>query len=537
MSSPEPVLGIDLGAAKACVAVVAAGEARVVPAVDGQRTVPPLVSFHPDGNVLVGHAAGARRVEDPLNTLVADVRHAAARPAQTRAGAVTVADVASVVLDHVRRQADEVLGIDTRKLVVPVRMACDQSQRHVLTVAAETAGLEAEQVSSALALAHAYGVDRLGDGVTAFVDFGASAFECSLVQVVGGFPRVVAWAGDMHLGGNDLDALVVRAVAEDFWRSHAIDLSADPVATARLWLASERCRRQLSIDAASSFVLEDIVQTPTGGRPTLHANLDRAALLSWAQPVFDRAFARIDEALRSADLLPRQVARVVPVGGVTRTPALRARLEEYFGRSVDTCLDPIEAEALGAAILGERIAERRPALSPAALDPRATVSDGTPAPVRVGRVTTKKQFTAVRPVVAVEFGDSQPQMPKLVEVMASPLALSTVGGYCEELVPSDEPIPVERTRVFSTGRDNQTSVQIGVCQGASRKFADNRNLGAIVLDQLAPRPRNAVKISVTFKIDADGVFLASARDEQTGREQSIRVQLDASARSLPASPS
>ena len=532
MTSPTPTLGIDIGASKARVAVMAAGTPRIVPTATGQRWVPPLVSFHPDGNVLVGHDAGVRRIEDPQNTLAADLRHADSGAVPTRAGSVTVADVTALVLDHVRRQADEALQTDTRQVVVPVRMACDQSQRHVLSLAAESSGLEAEQVSCALALAHAYGLERMAGSVVAFVDFGAGAFECSLVQVVDGFPRVLSWAGDMYMGGNDLDALVANALFEEFWRTHEIDLSASPVATARVWLAAERCRRMLSTDTVHDIELEEIAETPTGGRPALRSQITRDVLESWVRPTFDKAIARVDEALRSADLLPTQIDIVVPVGGVTQTPVFRELLAEHFGRGLDDSLHPHEAAAIGAAMLGERITSARPAVSPKALDPRAT--DRHQAPVRVGRVTTKKQFTAVMPVVAdVEFSDSHPQLPKLVEVMASPLALSTVGGFCDELIPTDDPVPTEKARVFSTAKDNQTSVRIGVCQGASRRFGENRDLGTIVLDQLQPRPRNQVKIAVTFKIDGDGVFLASARDEQTGREQSIRVQLDASSTALP----
>lgn len=515
----EPVLAIDLGVSKASVAAVDAdGEARLV-----GRRIPPLVSFHPDGSVLVGDEASARRCEDPHNTLSADLRRAGVRTAVTRAGEVTVADVVALVLDHVRRRANEALGDDTHRVIIPVRMGCGTTQQETLARAVAGVDLRADQLAAPIAIAHAFGPERLADAPTAIIDFGAGSFECSLVQVAEGSPTVTAWATDMSLGGNDLDERIVRRMMEAFWRTHELDLSQDAIATARLWLAAEWARPQLADRREVEVVLDGITATDTGGRPDLRFTLQRAELLDMVEDLMDRALGLVDEAMRRASLRPAQVGRVLVVGGASRTPLLRERLAGYFGRALDTSLPAEDACALGAAAYSARIAT----LSPAALERAADRSSRASKPVRVGRVTTKKLFTAVMPTPDVEFTPvpGSLQRPQLIEVMASPLALSTVGGYCEPLIPADVPVPAEHTRTFSTSKDHQTTVRLGVCQGASRKFADNADLGVIVLADLPPRPRGAVEIEVTFAIDGDGVLLASARDKQTGREHGIRVQI------------
>jgi molecular chaperone DnaK (HSP70) len=308
--------------------------------------------------------------------------------------------------------------------------------------------------------------------------------------------------------------------------------------------------------------LPAIVVSPSLGRPIdLHLALARDSVAAAVGDIVQRTAAVCDEALRQAGVAPDAVGDVLLCGGPTRLPFLREQVARQFGRPGRTELNPDDGVAVGAAIWG--VHGGVPAqTNPASISKRVTAQFGSdaqqavpaqavpniPAPARVGRVHTKRMFTAVMqamqtpqagtpsplPVtidpgapgsLSVSFSEPRLVKPVMLEVLASRLAVSTVGGFCDEIIAKDVPVPTERTRVFSTGKDGQRLVKVQVCQGDSRRFAENTGLGTIVLDGLPPRPRGEVKIAVTFSVDGEGVLKASARDEQSGKAQSVEIRL------------
>ncbi len=536
MSSGDPVLGIDLGASKVCVgAVDTGGMLRLLTDHHGRGIIPAVVSFDEENNVLVGEDALARRASDPQNTIACDLRPGVA-PVVTRAGELAPADVAAILLDHVRRLADSALRVDTRVAVLTLPESVDQEQRARTYQIAAAAGLDVQGVISCpLAAAHAYGLGAHRSEFVAVCDFGASKFECAVLGIEKGIPQLLSAACDFDLGGERLNERIAGWMAESFQTIFEFDVRGDRYAMERFRSAAEWSKRQLSMAGDYGVQVEiPAVTYFSNGKP-----LDLQLLLTWqtfddrTSDLLERALLTCDEALHRASLPRDRLSQVLLVGGSCRVPAVRERLTSYFGRTPRMDVDPEAACALGAAlyaakqdVLSDRITSPYGQVSPPP-DEEAAPPVVRPRKTRVGRVVTKKMFTAVMDaqsptVPEVSFS---PPRPQLVEVTASPLKLSTVGGFCEEIIPVNEQVPATKTRVFSTAKDNQLEVNVRVCQGESRQFHENIPLGTLVLADLAPRPRGQVTIAVQFAIDDDGVLEASARDEQTGQAQSIRIKL------------
>jgi len=536
VSGGEPVLGIDLGTSKVCVgAVDAGGMLRLLTDHHGRGIIPAVVSFDEQSNVLVGEEAVARRAVDPQNTVTCDLRPGAA-PIVTRAGQLTPADVAAILLDHIRRFADAALQVDTRAAVLTVPECYSDEQKGRVNETAVAAGLDVRGLLSCpLAAAHAYGLGAQRAEFVAVCDFGASKFECSILSIERGAPQLLAAACDFDLGGDRLNERLAEWMATSFRTIYEIDLHGDRVAMGRFRSAAEWSKRQLAMAGDYGVQVEvPAVTYFSDGKP-----LDLRLLLTWqifgecTSDLIERALLTCDEALYKASLTREQLSQILLVGGSSRIPAVKERLSSYFGRTPRMDVDPEAACALGAAlfvaqqdVLSDRITSEYGVVSPPPeeeADPPVVRSRKT----RVGRVVTKKMFTAVMEAVnptEPEISFSPPR-PTLVEVTASPLKLSTVGGFCEEIIPANEPVPADKKRVFSTAKENQSAVNVKVCQGDSRQFHENLSLGTIVLADLPPRPRGQVKIEVKFAIDDDGVLEASARDEQTGQEQTVRITL------------
>lgn len=565
MGAAEPIFGFDLGAAKACASAVdAMGFPRVLADGAGRKVIPAVVSFHPDGHVLVGEEARARRLVDPANTvtsvtrligLAADAREVAATAARrpfplrggpdglavvpTRAGELLVSDVVSVLLEHLRRLGEAALDTDARMCVLATPAYYDAAQRQATLQAATLAGLQVEAiVDEPAAVAAAYAFGRALPELVAVWDFGGAKFECSILRVGPGGPAIVGSEADPLLGGDELVGRIVDHTIKAFWQVHRVDLRADALAPLRVWEAAERALAELSALPAATIVLPRIASA--GGRTLdLQLELDRATVARTLGDLLGRTRPVVDEACRRAGVQPSDVLEVLLVGGPTKLPFVRDLAAAQLGRAPRTDVNPDVGIALGTALWGAH--GGAPPTGATTTRKRVTARFGsdaqqvapsvavasTPRPTRVGRVVTRKMFTAAMPAVAeVTFGEPQPVRPKLIEVLASRLGLSTVGGYCDEILAKDAPVPTEKTRVFSTGKDAQSVVRIDVCQGDSRRFAENRPLGTLILDNLPPRPRGEVRIAVTFSVDADGLLTASARDESTGRQHSVRIQLE-----------
>jgi molecular chaperone DnaK (HSP70) len=575
VSRHEPIIGLDVGASKCVAAAVdAAGWPRVLADSAGRKIVPSIVSFHPEGNVLVGDEAMARRAEDPANTITGISRlvgHKASsrevvevvsrspnkfrvgpgdQPViSTRAGELGVPDLLALLIDHMRRLADGALDTDTSRCVLTVPALYGPAQRQQVAHAATLAGVQIEgMIEDPVAAALAYGYSRATPPIVCVFDFGGGKFECSVLEVRGGdaTPRVLGSAGDTFLGGDDVDARIADYTVRAFWQVHRVDLRADPTVMPRLMEAAERAKIELSARGETVLSIPAIASSKDGRPLDLALALTRDLFAQAVDDVVRKTFAVCAQACSAAGLELRQIDEILLLGGMTKVPSIREQVHAFFGKQPRTDVNADVGVALGAAIWAQRqqggredTVKRRVTArfgsDAQQAQPSEVATEEQSGPIqlsgaRVGRISTKKMFTAVMAAQAdVSFGEAapvtEPQPIQMIEVMASNLAISTISGYCEEVIGRETPLPVEKTRVFSTSKDNQQVVKVSLCQGDSRRFAENVPLGTIVLDGLPARPRGKVKIAVTFAAAPDGVLVASARDEESGRVQSIKVTL------------
>lgn len=542
MSDPAPtlILGLDLGTSKACVSAVdEEGKLRLLADHRGDTVIPAYVSFHPDGNVLLGKEATVRRTVDPSNTLRRNLSPGDIAVV-TRAGEVRSVEINTILLDHMRRLADAALQTDTRKVVLTVPWGYGDEQRGWLVQGAKAAALEIVDILPCpVAAAYAYGLEKQRAQFVAVVDFGASKFECSIISTQDGKPVLLASIADMELGGDTINERVVDWMVRGFERDHQIDLRNDRIAMERFRQAAEEAKRRLATagDYGVRVEVPAITFRSDGSHVGLQLLLNHEVFDRMTSDLVERVARVCDRAVDRAGLRAEQLSQVLLVGGSFRLLPLRERIRAYFAREPRMDVDPEAVCALGAALFAphravssDRVTSPYGVVSP----PPAEVADPPllgRRETRVGRIVTKKMFTAVMQAVTPDGATLHEPItermarPTLIEVTASRLALSTVGGFCDEIIPSSSPIPTSQTRVFSTGKDNQPSVVLQICQGDSRRFRENMPLGAITLTNLPPRPRGQVRIGVTFAIDDDGVLTALARDEQTGQEQRIRIEL------------
>ncbi len=533
MTASDPTFGIDLGAAKVCVAAVdGSGVLRLLTDHQGHGILPAVVSFDESCNVLIGEDAVARWGNDPANTVACDLRPEAV-PTLTRAGQLRPVDIGAILLDHVRRMANAALQVDSKSVVLTLPASYDDARRQLVIEAAVAAGLDiSELVLCPLAATYAYGLEKNPPQFVAICDFGATKFECSIIAVRDGRPTLLASACEAGLGGDLLNERITEWMVEGFQGQYGIDLRNDQVAMYRLRNAAERSKRKLfpKTEYGVQVAVPDLVPRADGSRLGLDLHLTEAVFTERTSDLVERLLGVCDKALYQAGMTPEQLFQIIMIGGSCRIPAVQFRLGAFFGRTPRMDVDPEAACALGAALFaahGAAITDRVTSPYGAVSPPPADAADP---PVvrrttRVGRVVTRKMFTAVMAAQEATEVDFSPPRPALVEVSAFRLAISTVGGFCDAVIPANEPIPAANTRIFSTGKDGQRQVSVSVCQGDSRRFVENTALGTIVLDNLAPRPRGQVSIAVTFAIDDDGVLEASARDEATGQEQTVRINL------------
>ncbi|MBI4509453.1 MAG: Hsp70 family protein [Deltaproteobacteria bacterium] len=525
MSGSEPILAIDFGTSKSCMAVTdAMGQPRVLLDPLGRALVPSIISFRGDGHLLVGTEALDELERNPLNSLRCEFRPRDLGPRETLAGAFSDADLCSVLLDHLRRVADATLQLDTRRVLMTVPALLPESQKQALAAACGMAGLILERIVEApVAAAMSFALGKKTPRFAAVYDFGGGKFECSLLDLQGGSPRLLATAGDLFLGGDDVDQRLASSMLEAFFHVHGVDLRGDHVAWQRVMTASEAAKRALST-ALEHVVKVDALAEKAGRLVNLKLTLTREVFHERIADVVERSIFFCDEALRQAGLSPPSVEEIWLVGGMTRVPAVAERVAAHFGREPRSDIDPELAVVMGAAVLAADAEAGQRVTAPYGVgSPPPPEGVASPVAGRVARVATKKMFTAMMQAQP-EVKFSAPR-PAVFEVTASPLSVSTVGGFCDEVIGRNQQIPFSKTRIFSTGKDGQKTVQVRVCQGDSRRFDENAFLGTLFLEDLPPRSRGQVRIAVTFHIDADGVLEASARDEETGRAHAMRIQL------------
>jgi molecular chaperone DnaK len=554
------VVGIDLGTTNTVVACARRGTVHVLADDHQRRLLPSVVSFPPNGEVLVGHTAKERRGVDAKNTIASakrligrawdsdEIRRARQRSAfelkegpahaplvVVRGQEYTLSEISAFVLERAKKIAERELGEVVDRAVITVPAHFNELQRAATKVAGRVAGLEVLRIiNEPTAAALAYGFGRVADERVAVYDFGGGTFDCTLLQLSGSVFEVLATAGDSFLGGDDLDIAIAERMAASFLKTHRYDPRADPQVFERLIVAGEWVKVQLSATDPVAIQLPDVAFGVGGAHLDLSFTMSRAELEALATPFVERAFAVCQEALSIAGLPPGAFERVILVGGSTRIPLVRRRVEHFFGTAPLDRVNPDEVVAVGAAVQAAALTEGRsrrdvpPVPIPGARNPHA-VGDAMDDIVE-DEVTLSTDMTALlaeREKQARTAGSPAipDRPPVLVDVTPRALVVETVGGWRDVVVQRNAKIPCERTRAFTTSADGQTLVRVRVAQGEEPMFSANTYLGEVALSGLSPAPRGHVTIQVRFEVDESGTLQVFATDLSTGREAHAMLQL------------
>ncbi len=503
----ETVIGIDLGTTNSVVSTVLNGRVDVIPDPQGRRLHPSVVAFLPSGDVVVGHAARARRHIDPVNTIYSAKRligQSMRSPivqlalstlpyrveegpneqplVQVRGRQYTIPEISALILGHLKQCAERHLGQVVSKAVITVPANFTDAQRQATKHAGELAGLKVLRIlNEPTAAALAYGFGKSLDARLAIYDLGGGTFDVTVLAIRDKIFEVLATGGDSFLGGDDFDRALVGRLAGRFLDQTRIDLRRLPDAWAKLTVAAEQIRCQLSRDDAVAGTVHELTAGADGRPVDLSFDITRQELEAVVNPFVERSLLACDEVLAASGLSAAGLTELILVGGATRTPLLRRRIVEHFRREPQTRINPDETVAYGAA------------LQAAAL----TVGAQNPA-----------EFYSL-----------------LLDVVPRALGIAVAGGYAEPIIERNTPIPVERARRFLTSHDNQTHVVLQVCQGESRRFADNALLGTLTLEGIPARPRGEGEIDVAFMVDTDGILNVHARDMKTGLATQARIQV------------
>ena len=491
------IIGIDLGTTNSVVAVIEGGEPTVIANPEGGRLTPSVVAFTKSDERLVGQVAKRQAVTNPENTVFSIKRFMGRRfdevneemtmvpyevvrakngDARVKAGGKELSppELSAMVLQKLKQAAEEYLGQPVTKAVITVPAYFNDAQRQATKDAGQIAGLEVLRiVNEPTAAALAYGLDKKTEETIAVYDFGGGTFDISILEVGEGVVEVKATNGDTHLGGDNLDQVVIDWIVGEFRREAGIDLSRDPMALQRLKEAAEKAKMELSTVLETEINLPFITADASGPKH-LQKKLTRARFEQLVERLLQRTVEPVKRALRDAGLEPSQIDEVVLVGGSTRVPKVQEIVKEVFGKEPHRGVNPDEVVAIGAS-------------------------------VQAG-------------VLAGEVKDLL-----LLDVTPLSLGIETLGGVMTTLIQRNTTIPTKKSETFSTAADSQPSVEVHVLQGERSMAKDNRTLGKFHLDGIPPAPRGVPQIEVTFDIDANGIVNVSAKDLGTGKQQQITI--------------
>ena len=494
------ILGIDLGTTNSAMAIVEAGEPRIIENKEGNRTTPSIIALSKANERLAGLLAKRQAVTNPENTIFSTKRLIGRKFSdseiqkdkklmpyemkESKEGGVEVkmgdkwyrpAEISAMILQKLKQDAEDKLGEKIEEAVITVPAYFNDSQRKATKDAGEIAGLKVKRIiNEPTAAALAYGLNKKKDEQIVVFDFGGGTFDVSVLEVSADTVEVKSTGGDTHLGGDDFDQKIISWLVEEFKKDQGIDLSKDQLALQRLKEAAEKAKHELSSTLETDINIP-FVTSGVEGPKHLNLKLSRAKLEELVQEYIDKAIKVTKKVVDDSSFKISDIDEIVLVGGQTRMPAIQQAVKKLFGKEPHKDINPDEVVALGAAT-------------------QAGIFQGD-----------------VKDVL-------------LLDVTPLSLGIETLGAVMTKLIERNTTIPASKSQVFSTAADNQPSVEINVLQGERSMATDNKTLGRFILDGIPPAPRGVPQVDVTFDIDANGILNVSAKDKASGKEQSIKIE-------------